>query len=117
MSNEPMAPVENENLREALLGFLRANWLLGLMAGMGGLIAVLKSDRRLNARQMLKTLGVSVLAGGGLTPLFAHVFGLPHTVAPSLACFIGVISDRAIDALWMHIKKRAKITDSENIQE
>lgn len=96
----------DENLWETLMNFLRNHWLLGLTAAGGGLIAVLKSDRRMNRRQVCKTLAVSVIAGCGLTPLFAHVMNFPETVAPSLACFIGVFSDKAIDALWFRLKHK-----------
>lgn len=96
----------DENLWEALMNFARNHWLFGLMAAAGGLIAVLKSDRRLNRRQICKTLAVSAIAGCGLTPLFAHALGFPDNVAPSLACFIGVVSDKAIDALWLRLKQK-----------
>ena len=77
----------------------------------GAMIDAVRKDRRMNRRQFIFTVIVSTVAGCGLTPLFAHVFGIPEMVAPSLACFIAMYWQRASDTLWIYFKRKAGAGD------
>lgn len=110
-----MAALENDpNTWEAIMRFLKslAESLASFSAFTvpalaGAVIGVLRRDRRRKGKRLLvSSIVMSWIVGCGLTPLFAHVFGVPDGVASSLAFFLGVWGLEGLDILWTAFKSK-----------
>jgi energy-converting hydrogenase Eha subunit A len=114
---------DDPNIWEALMRILKmlhesmsSFFMYALPAFVGAVIGVLRKDRRKGARKRFLVLSIimSWMVGCGITPLFAHVFGIPENAAGSLAFFLGVYGVRGLDVLCDMFRKGADIGGSDN---
>ena len=111
-----MAAMENDpDNWEAVMRFIKS-WLeelavfssLVVPALAGAVIAALKQERRRRGtRKLFLSIIMSALCGCGLTPLFAHVFGIPALVSSSLAFFLGIWGLEGVDVVQNVLRSKA----------
>jgi hypothetical protein len=111
-----MTPMgEDPNVGEAALRALRmlhesvgSFFVYALPAFIGAIVGACRKDRRKKKKRLLVlSFVMSWLVGCGITPLFAHVFGIPENTAQSLAFFLGVWGIEGLDVLWGAFRNRA----------
>ena len=111
-----MTPMEDDpTFWEAVMRLFRmlhdsvgSFFVYALPAFIGAVVGAFRKDRRRKKKRLLVlSIVMSWLVGCGITPLFAHVFGIPETVAGSLAFFLGVWGIEGLDVLWAMLKQRA----------
>jgi hypothetical protein len=113
-----MSPIEDDTL-EAAMRILRmlqdslgSFFLYACPALVGAVVGAFRKDRRRKKKRLLVlSIIMSWLVGCGITPLFAHVFGIPDTVADSLAFFLGVWGLEGLDVLWAMLRRKAGASD------
>ena len=111
-----MTPMEDDpNVWEAAMRIFRmlhdsvgSFFVYAMPAFVGAVVGAFRKDRRKKKKRLLVlSILMSWLVGCGITPLFAHVFGIPETVAGSLAFFLGYWGIEGLDVLWAMLKQRA----------
>ena len=121
-----MAPLrEDPSEWEAVMRALRAiiDWMaaspfaaFALPALFGAYIGkyreYLRNNRRkVSKREFISSVLMSGAVGCGLTPLFAHIAGLPDVVATSLAFLLGNWGLRLIDDIQNALSSKVGIED------
>lgn len=81
-------------------------WLAPSIAG-ASMALLLQERRRRGAGHWLNLFVWSVAAGCLLTPLFAHIFGLPDSISISTACFISMSGKEAVDFARSLLRRKA----------
>ena len=110
-----MTPMEDDpSFLEAPMRFLKScfEWFasfsgLAVPALVGASIGEFRDKRRKSAkRKLVCSILMSAAVGCGLTPLFAHIFGIPDPVASSLSFFLGVWGLEGVDVVqdWFRSK-------------
>ena len=110
-----MAPVDdNPNELEEVMQHIKAffTWFAtfsGLIvpALAGAVVGAFKQNRRnIGWRKLLVSVFMSAACGCGLTPLFAHMLGMPEPIAASLAFFLGVWGLEGIEVVQYVLRSR-----------
>lgn len=111
-----MSPLEDDpTIWEAVMRFIKScfEWFasfsgLVVPALAGAVVGAFKEDRRKSGRRkLLFSIFMSAACGCGLAPLFAHLFGMPATVASSLAFFLGIWGLEGIEVVQNVIRSRS----------
>ena len=74
----------------------------------GAVVGAFKEKRRKHGRgKVICSILMSAACGCGLTPLFAHVFGIPDAVASSLAFFLGFWGMEGVKVVQNALRSKA----------
>ena len=110
--NDPNAWESVMRFCKSLFGNLAVFSAFFLPAFLGAVVGVLRKDRRKKRRRVIVSILMSCVVGCGVTPLFAHIGGIPEAVSQSLAFFLGYWGVEGIESMRAGVKKRIGVEDA-----